>query len=154
MNIRTLVLAVALCFAAASTGFSADSPIGTWKLDEAKSTFAPGMGKNTRVVFSRLRHGLWEVDTTIDRINKNGKRVETHTTWIGKHDGKPYPVKGSKSYDAIAYTEHGFTAMKGGKVVMTGTIDYAGRGKSRVVIARGKNWRGKELESTAQYDRQ
>ncbi len=153
-KIRTLGIAVALSFTAAITGFSADPRVGTWNLDESESTFAPGMGKNTRVVFSRKRGGLWEVDTTIDRVNKRGKRTQTHTIWIGKHDGKPYPVKGSKSYDEIAYTEDGFTALKKGKVVMTGTISHAQKDKSRVVIASGTNASGKKIESKAKYDRQ
>jgi hypothetical protein len=98
--------------------------------------------------------GRWQVATTIDRVNKNGKRTQTHTIWIGKRDGKPYPVTGSQTYDAIAYTEHGFTAMKKGKVIMTGTITYAEDGKSRVVTANGTSAGGKKLESTAKYDKQ
>jgi hypothetical protein len=154
MKTRTLIIAVALCVTAATSGFCANPQIGTWKLNEAKSTFTPGMGKNTTVVFSRLGGGRWQVATTIDRVNKNGKRTQTHTIWIGKRDGKPYPVTGSQTYDAIAYTEHGFTAIKKGKVIMTGTITYAEDGKSRVVTANGTSAGGKKLESTAKYDKQ
>ena len=157
MKTRTLVIAVALWVTAATSGFCSNPQVGTWKLNETKSTFTSGMGKNTTVVFSRTPEGLWQVDTTIDRVNKNGKRTQTHTVWVGKRDGKPYPIKvikGSQSYDAIAYTEHGFTTMKKGKVIMTGTIAYAEDGKSRVVTANGTTAGGKKLESTAKYDKQ
>ena len=49
MKTRTIVLTLALCFIGAAVCF-AQSPMGTWKLNEAKSTFAPGMPKNNTVV--------------------------------------------------------------------------------------------------------
>lgn len=154
MKTRTLIIAVALWVTAATSGFCANPQIGTWKLNEAKSTFTPGMGKNTTVVFKPLDGGRWQVDTFIDRVNKNGKRTQTHTVWIGKRDGKRYHVEGSRTYDEIAYTEDGFTAFKGGKEVMKGTINYSLDGKSRVVTANGTTASGKKLASTAKYDKQ
>ena len=153
MKTRTFIIAVALWVTAATPGFCANPQIGTWKLNETKSTFTSGMGKNTTVVFSRTPEGLWQVDTTIDRVNKNGKRTQTHTVWVGKRDGKRYKVTGSRTYDEIAYTEDGFTAFKGGKEVMKGTIKYSLDGKSRVVTANGTTASGKKLESTAKYDK-
>jgi hypothetical protein len=155
MKMRTLLIAVALCFTAATSGFCANPQVGTWKLNEAKSTFTPGMGKNTTVVFTDLGGGVWQVVTTIIRVNKNGKRTEPRTTtWTGKRDGKPHPVIGSRTYDEIAYTEDGFTAFKGHKEVMKGTINYSLDGKSRVVTANGTTVSGKKLASTAKYDKQ
>jgi hypothetical protein len=49
MKTKTTGLALALCFFGAAACF-ADPQMGTWKLNEAKSKFAPGVPKNNTVV--------------------------------------------------------------------------------------------------------
>ena len=154
IDTRTLCLVVALYCASASLAFSKDPQLGTWNLDEAGSTFTPGISRNKRVVYTRLPDGRLRVETTIERVKKNGEKTETQSVWIGRRDGTPYPVTGSRSYDAIAYTKDGFTAYKNGKVVMTGTINYQNKGKTRIIAARGLTSGKKKLESTATYVKQ
>lgn len=153
-NTRALFLAAALCCAAASLASGKDSQLGTWNLDEAGSTFSPGISKNKTVVYTRLPDGRLRVEATIERVKKNGEKTETQSVWIGRTDGKPYPVTGSPSYDSIAYTKEGFVAYKKGKVVMTGTINYENKGKTRIITANGLTSRKKKLESTAKYAKQ
>ena len=52
MKIRTIVLMmVLLCMFGLAASFAAENPnMGTWKLNEAKSTFTPEATKNTTVV--------------------------------------------------------------------------------------------------------
>jgi hypothetical protein len=52
MKSRTMILALALCFAATASCFADNPHMGTWKLNEAKSKIAPGMGKNTTVIYA------------------------------------------------------------------------------------------------------
>lgn len=146
-----LFLAASLSCAAAHAAPRKDSIIGTWNLDEADSTFTPGISKNKRVVYTRQRDGQLRVESTIERVKKNGEKTETQSIWVGRIDGKRYPVSGSPTYDEIAYTKTGFTAYKKGKVVMTGTINYQNKGKTRIVTANGLTSRKKKLESTAIY---
>ena len=49
---RSLLVAAALCFTAAAATFAASAHMGTWKLNEAKSKFAPGATKNITVTYS------------------------------------------------------------------------------------------------------
>jgi len=52
---RIAVMALALSFMAAGACFAANPHMGTWKLNEAKSKLAPGMGKNNTVVYAEMK---------------------------------------------------------------------------------------------------
>jgi len=84
MNIRIAVAAVAVSFIATAGCFAANPHIGTWKLNEAKSKLAPGMGKNTAVTYTEQGD---KIKVTVDGVDKDGK--PTHSVWVGKFDGKP-----------------------------------------------------------------
>jgi hypothetical protein len=90
MKTKTIGLTLAFCFLAGAACFAADPQIGTWKLNEAKSKFAPGTGKNTMVVYKNAMGG--KVKITTDGIDANGKAA--HSEWTGKFDGKDYSVTG------------------------------------------------------------
>jgi len=63
--------------------------LGTWKLNEAKSKLAPGTAKNSTVVYSTMGDNMM---VTIDGTDAAGKPA--HNEWMGKFDGKDYPVTG------------------------------------------------------------
>jgi hypothetical protein len=54
MKTKTTGLTLALCFFGAALCFADDPQMGTWKLNEAKSKFAPGVPKNHTVVYDAL----------------------------------------------------------------------------------------------------
>ena len=117
MKTRIAVVAVALSFAAATACFAANPHMGTWKLNEAKSKLPPGMGKNTTVVYAEQKD---KIKVTVDGVDKDGK--PTHSVWVGKFDGKAYPVKGNLPYNSVAYKvvndrTNDITTMKDGKMV-------------------------------------
>ena len=97
MKTRITVVAVALSFVAAAAGFAANPHLGTWKLNEAKSKLIPGMGKNMTVTYSEQKD---KMKVTVDGVDKDGK--PTHSVWVGKFDGKAYPVKGNLPYNSVA----------------------------------------------------
>jgi lipopolysaccharide export LptBFGC system permease protein LptF len=150
---RIAVVATALSVMATAVSFGANPQMGTWKLNEAKSKLATGMGKNTMVVYAEQGG---EIKITVEGVDKDGK--PTHGVWIGKWDGKAYPSKGNMSWDAAAYkvvNDHtnDITTMKDGKVVWTGTITVAPDGKSRTVTINGTGADGKKFHSKAVYDK-
>lgn len=128
--------------------------MGTWKLNEAKSKLAPGMGKNMTVVYSP---GVKDaIKVTVDGVDKDGKPM--HSVWIGMFNGKSYVVKGDSTSDSRSYTmvnEHtlDMTVRKGGKVTATGKIVVAKNGKSRVVTVNGMGADGKKTKSKVVYDK-
>ncbi len=150
---RIAVVAVALSFAAATACFAANPHMGTWKLNEAKSKLVPGMGKNTTVTYAEQKD---KIKITVEGIDKDGK--PTHSVWVGKFDGKAYPVKGNLPYNSVAYRvvndrTNDITAMKDGKIGWSGQITVAADGKSRTVTINGTDAQGKKFKGKAVYDK-
>ncbi len=154
MKTKTIVLTLALCFVAGAVCFASDVQMGTWKLNEAKSKFAPGMPKNNTVVLEAAGDN---VKVTVDGTDSDGK--VTHNEWTGKFDGKDYPVTGDPSSDARSVKKVDdntlqLTIKKGGKVTVTGQIVVSADGKTRTVTTSGTDPQGKKFTNTAVYDRQ
>jgi len=157
MKIKMTVLTIALCLVAGAACFASDAAtanMGTWKLNEAKSKFAPGATKNSTVVYEAAGD---MVKVTVDGMTSDGKPA--HTEWTGKFDGKFYSVTGDPSTDERAYKPVDkltlqLTTKKGGKIVTTGTIVVAADGKSRTVTTTTADSKGMTMKNTAVYDKQ
>jgi hypothetical protein len=146
---------LALLLTATVTTFPANALMGTWKLNEGKSKFAPGATKNTTVTYAPAKGDM--VKCTVDGVDKDGKPI--HWTWVGKFDGKPYPLYGSPSFDMLTYKPvndrtNETTATKAGKVVVTGTITVAKDGKTRAVRLTGTDAKGQKFTDITYYDKQ
>jgi len=148
-------LAVLVFLSGVGLALAADTDVtmqmGTWKLNEAKSKFAPGAMKNTTVVYAPAGD---MVKITTDGVDKDGK--PTHSEWTGKFDGKDYPVTGTTSHHARSYMPAGkhslsFTVKKDGKTIETGKVAVAADGKSRTVTTSGDD---PSMNNTAYYDKQ
>src|SRR6266487_696557 len=81
MKMKAIGLTLAFCFLAGTTCFAADSQMGTWMLNEAKSKITPGTLKFTTVTFKSM---FGPVEVT---IKKNGKVTVTARTVVSA-DGK------------------------------------------------------------------
>ena len=154
MKAKTIVLTLALCFAAVSVCFASDVNMGTWKLNEAKSKFALGAPKNNTVVYEAAGGN---VKVTVDGTDSEGK--PTHSEWTGMFDGKDYPVTGDPTSDARSVKkvdDHTLllTVKKDSKVTITGRIVIAADGKTRTVTTSGPDSNGKKVKNTAVYDKQ
>ena len=153
MKIRIAVMALAVSFMAAGACFAANPHLGTWKLNEAKSKLAQGMGKSTTVTYTEQKD---KIKVTVEGVDKDGK--PTHGVWVGKFDGKAYPAKGNMSWNSAAYKEvnertNDITTWKDGKMVWSGRIAVAADGKSRTVTINGTDEKGKKFSSKAVYDK-
>ena len=154
MKAKTIVLTLALYFVAAAVCFASDLQMGTWKLNEAKSKLAPGVSKNSTVVYEAAGDN---VKVTVDGTDRDGKPA--HNEWTGKFDGKDYPVTGDPDSDARSYKKVDdrtleLTVKKGGKVTFTGRIVVSADGKTRTVTTSGTDSQGKKFKNTAVYDKQ
>ena len=154
MKTRTLLFALAVCFAGAVAGFAQSPQMGTWKLNEVKSWIPAGFPKNTRIVYEAAGD---KVKVSTDGMSRDGKA--THTEWTGKFDGKDYPVSGDPILDTRAYKmvdDHTLTMInkKGDKVVSSGRIVVATDGKTRKVTLNGTDADGKKASGVTVYDKQ
>jgi hypothetical protein len=154
MKTRTILGSLAAFFAVAALAFAADANMGTWKLNDSKSTFGAGAAKSTSVVYEASGDS---VKVTVNAVDKDGKAAQN--VWVGKYDGKDYPVTGTAPYDSRSYTkvdDHttNMTIKKGGKVVATGKIVVAADGKSRTVTVTPTDPNMTALSQNAVYDKQ
>jgi len=154
MKSRTTLAALALFASVVGLAFAADANMGTWKLNDSKSKFAPGSPKNTTVVYAPAGDSI---KVTVDGVFGDGK--PSHNEWTGKFDGKDYPIVGDPNADTRSYTkvdEHTMTLnnKKAGKVVVTGKIVISADGKSRTLTTSGADASGKVITNTAVYDKQ
>ncbi len=153
-GLRTIGITLGLCVAGAVAIFAADANMGTWKLNEAKSTLAAGVTKNNTVSYEAAGDSI---KVTIDGTDAKG--AATHSVWTGKFDGHDYAVTGDPTSDMRSYTRIkknmlNFAIMNAGKVSMTGHIAVAPDGKTRTVTSTSTDETGKKLTSTAIFDRQ
>lgn len=154
MKRKALLGGLLVSLFAAGIALAADGWIGTWKLNEAKSKFDPGVTKNHTVVYEAVGDSI---KVTIDGVDGSGKA--THVEWTGKMDGKDYPSTGSTVDDARAYTkidDHTLHVVlkKGGKEVGSAHVVVSADGKTRTVTASAPGPDGKKMNSTAVYDKQ
>ena len=154
MKARTLLFSLFVCLFAVAL-YAAENPnMGTWKLDEAKSKIPAGATKNTTVVYSADGDN---VKVTTDGVN--GKNQPAHTEWVGKFDGKDYPVTGgesgaTRSYKVINERTMDVTGKVNGKENLHGKIEVAKDGKSRTVDIESAGSDGKKMKTKGVYDKQ
>jgi hypothetical protein len=154
MKPRTIVLTLVMLFVGLTMCFAANSTLGAWKLNEAKSKLIPGTPKNLTVVYAAAGDSI---KCVIDGVDGQGK--PSHNEWTGKFDGKDYPVTGDPNSDTRAIKQIDdstaeLTVKKGGKVTITGRAVVSADGKRRTVTLNGADAAGKPVESTAVYDKQ
>lgn len=153
MRTRVISLGVLLSVAAAAICFADNPTLGTWKLNESKSTFGNGAGKSTMVVWEKAGD---QDKCIVDGVDAAGNK--THTVWIGKLDGKDYPVTGDTQSDSRSFKLSGdrkidMVSKKDGKEVGNGTIVVAEDGKTRTVTTHMTNAKGEKVTSTQVYDK-
>ncbi len=157
MKARTTVLTMALCLIAGAVCFASDTStanMGTWKLNEAKSKFAPGATKNHTVTYEPAGD---EIKVTVEGTAADGKPVRNE--WTGKIDGKFYPVTGDsvpseRSLKKLNDHTLDLTVKQDGKVVTTGRIVVSADGKTRTVTTISTSSKGVTMKNTAVYDKQ
>jgi len=152
MKIKTIGLALLLSIAAGAMCF-ANPTLGTWKLNESKSTLGDGAGKTTLVVWEELDG---QDKCTVEGTDADGNKL--HTVWTGKLDGKDYPITGDPTSDTRSFKLSGdntidMVSKKDGKVVGRGTIVVAEDGKTRTVTSTMTNAKGVKVRSTLAYDK-
>jgi hypothetical protein len=84
-------VALALLLTTTAATFAANALMGTWKLNEGKSKFAPGATKNTTVTYTPAKGDM--IKCTVDGVDKAGKPI--HWTCWGNSMANRTKLKGA-----------------------------------------------------------
>ena len=155
--IRRLSIGVgAFVLALGAVVLAADSNIGTWKLNVAKSKFSPGPAPKSQT----LKIEAWGTDGvkfTSDGVDADGK--PTHGEFQAKYDGKFVPFKGNPDADMLAYKRIDANTVEAttqwmGKVTGHTTIVVSKNGKTRTLTQTGKDPKGQDINNVIVYNKQ
>ena len=154
MKLTILFLTLALALFGVQLCSAQDANMGTWKLNEAKSKMAAGLGY---VVTSTYEAQGDQIKVTSEGVDANGAPM--HSEWTGKFDGKDYPVTGNPNIDSRSYKQVDpqtllLTNKKDGKTVSTVRLVTSPDGKTRTAHISGTNPSGKPVSGTAVLDKQ
>ncbi len=158
---RMLVLASAVVLSLVASGvlLAQENPfLGTWKLNVAKSHHL----KNVSGAEVTSYTSVWEavgdnVKVTQDITYTEGK--PRHIEWLGKFDGKDYPMTGSLTADARSLKKINghtleFANKKDGKVTETGRVVVSADGKSGTTTGSATDSKGHKYRITEVFDKQ
>ncbi len=146
-------LAATLAFTAVAWG--ADSNVGTWKVNVAKSKYSPGPAPKSQTLTIEANDG--GIKYTAQGENAQGAPI--HVEFTAKYDGMDNPVTGSPEFTSIAYKRidaHTVesTTKKDGTVMSTSRAVISKDGKTRTLTTKGKNAAGKDVHNVVVFDRQ
>ena len=153
MNARLVIFAVAFLLVSAKA-HAADPNLGTWKLNEEKSKFPAGEAKWTTSVYEQVGDNI---KLTLDGVDKDGKPM--HQEWVGKFDGKDYPVTGSTNADVRSVKKvdsHHYSLVnkRNGKTTVTVKFALSKDFKTRTTTYSGHTADGKPVTGTYVYEKQ
>jgi hypothetical protein len=139
----------------ATAATAADSVVGTWMLNTAKSTFDPGPA-----VKSQTRTYMEDADgisVTVTGAAADGSAISQQSTF--KYDGKAYAWSGSADFDALSLKRvNGSTVtavlMKAGKKVGATTRAISDHGKTLTLSATLTGADGKSSKTKMVFDKQ
>ena len=137
---------------------------GTWKLNLAKSTFEAGpppYKRSTCKIEFLGNVGNDGVDAFV-RVTYDNVAVRggvSHIEWVGKLDGRDYPIEGIDDVLTNAYTRvdertYDVVVKADGVKAASARIVIAPDGKTLTSITSSRNAQGRTLKTTAVYDRQ
>jgi hypothetical protein len=133
---------------------------GTWNLNLTKSIYEAGAPpyKRSRCRIEFLSDGAdAALKVTYDNVGIRGG--VSHIEWVGKLDGKDYPIQGvddvlTNAYSRIGERTYEVVVKADGVKAATAQIVIAPDGKTLTSITSTRNGQGRTLKTTAVYERQ
>jgi predicted nucleic acid-binding protein len=159
MKTRMILVTLVVCLAAAAANADDNPFMGTWKLNLLKSKILNQDGirrvplTKSTVTYELVRN---QVKVTDDDTFTDGHSM--HMEWIGKFDGKDYPVTGDPTADTWSYkklNDHTliFTTKKDGKIQAIRHMTVSADGKTRTSTGTRTDASGKTASVTAIYEK-
>ena len=155
---RTLLIGTVLAIGGTAVTLAADaadSVVGTWKLNLAKSTFSPGPAPKSQMrAYVATADGI---DMMYTGVAADGSAVNGKSTF--KYDGKDYPITGSPDFDVLSLkrvdaTTIESTQKKAGKTTGMTVRTVSGDGKVLTLKSKGTSAKGDAYDNVMVFDKQ
>lgn len=155
-----MIAAIGISIADAAQTTSAVSRVppvwfGTWSVNLAKSTYtgAPGY-KRARYVIEPADDGLKVVYEMV--LPRGGV---THLEWVGRLDGKDYPVQGIDQFLTYAYTPRddgscAIVAKIDGRIAASSEVRFSGDGRTMITTTIASGPQGQKVRTSTVYEKQ
>jgi len=129
--------------------------LGTWRLNFAQSTFASGPPPYARVT-TKIESSGDGLKVIYDMVGERGG--VTHWEWIGRLDGKDYPIEGiedvvTNAYRLIGDRTYEVVFKVDGRITTTTRILISPDGRTMTVTSTSSNPQGQKVINTAIYDK-
>jgi hypothetical protein len=139
-KITTIIVVLVLALPCAAWSQDRQPLFGTWRLNFTESTFAPGPQAYVRVTCTIEP---WQDDglkVVYDMVGTRGG--VTHWEWMGRLDGKDYPLEGVEEMITNAYSQisdHTYSVIFkiDGRITTTSRIAVSPDGKILTVTSPG-----------------
>ncbi len=152
---KTMLVGAVLAVSGLAMAAAADSIVGTWTLNVAKSTFDPGPALKSQTRTSTEDQDVTSL--TANGVRADGSATSQQSTF--KYDGKAYSMTGSREFDALSLKRvNGSTVtavlMKAGKKVGSTTRTISGHGKVMTLSTKMTGEDGKPHTTVLVFDKQ
>jgi hypothetical protein len=154
---RNIVAKLVIGAAITTVGmFGADSSVGTWKYNAAKSKTT---STNPTKSQTDVREATPDGGVKITRTGQLTDGTSADSSFTYKYDGKEYPVTGG-SFDTIsvkrinANTTSWVASKTGGKYHVIGRTVISPDGKTLTQTSKGTDAEGKPVTQTLVFDKQ
>jgi hypothetical protein len=155
-RLMTSVLGLATVFAVGTATMAADTNVGVWKLNLAKSQYDPGPAPTSQT----LKIEAWGSDGvsySSDGMDAAGK--PTHSEFQAKYNEKFVPFKGNPDADMISYKRIDpntidSTTQLNGKVTGHTRVVVSPDGRTRTLTQTGKNVKGQDFHNMLVFEKQ
>jgi hypothetical protein len=152
-NLSMMLMGLAITAVVAS---AADSTVGTWKLNPAKSKFTGSFVVKSQ---TDVREATPDGGVKVTRDGQLGDGTPVKGSFSYKYDGKEYPATGL-AFDVLSVkrTDANTTTFEvkktGGKYHVTGRTVISADGKTMTQTAKGTDADGKPISSDLVFDKQ
>jgi hypothetical protein len=133
---------------------SQDAWFGTWRLNLAKST--PDRAIRFKRATTKIEPWKDGLKVTYELVGLRGG--VTHMEWIGRFDGKDYPMQGvdyvmTNAYRRIDDRSYEIVVKVDGIVNSTASVAISPDGKTLTTLTASKNAQGNPVKTTTVYER-
>jgi hypothetical protein len=134
---RSIIVVLMLALPSGAPAQEREPLLGTWRLNFAQSTFVSGPPPYTRVT-TRIESSEGGLKVIYDMVGERGG--VTHWEWMGRVDGKDYPLEGieevvTNAYSRIADRTYDLVFKVDGRITTTTRISISADGNTMTVTS-------------------